>query len=494
MNREVEPSPTPTLRPVAVEGDPTFMTIPATLGARAGRPVCERCRRPTPVCYCAHIHLLPTRTRVVLLQHPRERHVGVGTARMAHLALPNSTLRLGLDFSVDPVVTAELAASPDVYLLFPGPNARDAASLPRDRPITLVVLDGTWWQARKLFKLNPALGALPQVAFSPRKASAYRIRRQPAAFCLSTIEALAEVLPLVEPPGLAFDRLLDPFHAMVARQEHFAAEIAAGRHRNVRSARTAPQDGNDRGNDRGEDRNATAALAAAWPRLVCVHGEANAWPKRQRDRPVPELVHWVASRPATGEAFEAVIAPRRPLAPATAARLGLDETTLRAGESVESWRRSWQAFCCADDIIVTWGRFHLDLAATDNLAFPARTVDLRRQAPWRWRRRVRTVEDAEAALLDSGTPVPQVAAPREAVPIDSSRRGDARLATLVRVLTAMTASHRGIGQPTTSESECPRSLESNDETNTNTNVTARAGDGAWLRDPARASPRPLGPK
>ncbi|HEY4184455.1 MAG TPA: tRNA-uridine aminocarboxypropyltransferase, partial [Polyangia bacterium] len=288
-----------------------------------GRPTCERCRRPTQVCYCAHVHELPTRTRVVLLQHPRERHVAVGTARMAHLVLSNSVLRLGLDFSIDPVVTAELAASPDTYLLFPGPNARDAASLPRDRPITLVVLDGTWWQARKLFKLNPALAALPQVAFSPRSASAYRIRRQPAAFCLSTIEALAEVLPLLEPDGAPLGRLLDPFHAMVARQERFAAEIAAGRHRRVRADRPAPAEG--RAENEGENRNVTGELAALWPRLICVQGEANAWPKRQNNRPEPELVHWVASRPATGEVYEAVIAPREPLAPAAPGRLGIDE-------------------------------------------------------------------------------------------------------------------------------------------------------------------------
>jgi DTW domain-containing protein YfiP len=418
--------------------DESALTLPASSGAQTGRPVCERCRRPIPVCYCAHIHQLTTRTRVVLLQHPRERHVAVGTARMAHLALPNSTLRLGLDFSLDPVVTAELAASPDVYVLFPGPNARDAATLPRDRPVTLVVLDGTWWQARKLWKLNPVLAALPQVAFAPRQASAYRIRRQPAAFCLSTIEALAEVLPLVEPAGQAFERLLDPFHAMVARQEHFAAEIAAGRHRRVRVGRAAAS----AGAEPAEDRNATAALAAAWPRLVCVHGEANAWPKRQRDRPDPEIVHWVAARPATGEVFEAVIAPRCPLGPATPARLGLDEATLRAGRSVDAWREGWRAFCAPDDIVVTWGRFHMDLAAADDLGFPPGGIDLRRQAPWHWRRRVRTIEDAEAALIDAGATVLPAGAE-----IDTGRRGGVRLATLVRVLTAMTASQRGVARP-----------------------------------------------
>ena len=43
------------------------------------RPVCARCRRPSAVCYCAHLLSLPTRTRVVFLQHPREaKAISVG--------------------------------------------------------------------------------------------------------------------------------------------------------------------------------------------------------------------------------------------------------------------------------------------------------------------------------------------------------------------------------------------------------------------------------
>ena len=401
------------------------------IGPRPLRPVCARCRRPEAVCYCAHIHRLPTRTRVVLLQHPRERHVGVNTARMAHLALPNSLLRLGLDFSVDPVVTAELAASPDTYLLFPGPNARDAAALPRDRPVTLVVLDGTWWQARKLYKLNPALATLPQVAFSPRQASAYRIRRQPAAFCLSTIEALAEVLPLLEPPGQSLERLLDPFHAMVARQERFALEVASARHRHPGPPRA-------RATTTGAADQAMAALTQAWPRLVCIYGEANAWPKRQRDRPPSEIVHWLAVRPATGETYEAVIAPRQPLAPPIPARLGIDEPALRGGLGLASWRRSWEEFLRPDDVPVTWGMFHIELGAADGRALPdaARFVDLRQQAPRRWQRRVRTVADAEAALAEKG------ALPDCQLAVAGGRRGGQRLASLVRVLSSLAADRR----------------------------------------------------
>jgi DTW domain-containing protein YfiP len=188
------------------------------------RAVCLRCRRPRLVCYCAAIAPIPTRTRVVLLQHPRESRTPIGTARMAHLALPNSALRIGLDFSADPEVRAALDGPQPAYVVFPHLQAVAVADLPRDRPVTLVVVDGTWWQAQKLLKLNPAVRALPHVAFTPRRPSEYRIRRQPADHCVSTIEALAEVLDELEPERGPFARLLDPFHAMIARQLEFQTE------------------------------------------------------------------------------------------------------------------------------------------------------------------------------------------------------------------------------------------------------------------------------
>src|SRR6185295_13442341 len=83
-----------------------------------GRPSCARCMRPVAVCYCAHLQVMPTRTRVLLLQHPREQRMAIGTARMAHLSLPGSALRVGTDFSADPVVTAALADPSPPYVLF----------------------------------------------------------------------------------------------------------------------------------------------------------------------------------------------------------------------------------------------------------------------------------------------------------------------------------------------------------------------------------------
>jgi DTW domain-containing protein YfiP len=377
------------------------------------------------VCYCAQLPRLPTRTRVVVLQHPRERRVGIGTARMAQLALPNSFLRVGINFAGDPVVNALLSGPAPSYLLFPGPDARDVRELALEQPITLVVVDGTWSQARTLVRLNPALAALPRIAFTPRRPSAYdRIRREPADFCVSTIEALTEVLNVLEPDGEPFDPLLVPFHAMIERQERFASEVAASRHQGRQRKARPPGP------------TLAMRLGAEWPRLVCIQGEANGWPARDPARHDPEIVHFVACRPATGELYEAVVAPRRPLAPLTPHHLELPAARLAAGGSVESWRRSWQAFCPPDSVVVQWGAFYTRLAAAEGLALPARRIDLRGELTHSSARaRGATLEDCVAQRKLS------------IAPLALDGRGGRRLAALVGLVTAIagdTASPRAI--------------------------------------------------
>jgi DTW domain-containing protein YfiP len=389
-----------------------------------GRPTCARCRRPLqawvpgdgqPVavaggCFCDRIVPLPTRTRILLLQHPRERRVGVGTARLAHLALPSSSLRVGVDFSDDPGLQVALRGR--ACVLFPGPSATPVADLVAGPDLTLIVLDGTWANARTLLGANPALAALPRVSFQPRRPSAYEIRRQPAPFCVSTIEALAEVLQVLEPEGGPFDRLLEPFRAMVERQRWFETAVRSFRH----AHRPRPAG--------GPRARLAARLAAAWPHLVCVQGEANAWPRSDPRRQPPETVHWLAHRPATGETLATVVAPRRPLAPSTPSHVRLNAETILAGQSVEEWRASWNGFVREGDELVVWGNFYPALAASEGLALPP-LFDLRLAASRALRQRLGTVEECAAALGAS------------AATLGLAGRGGGRLEALVGALRAL---------------------------------------------------------
>jgi DTW domain-containing protein YfiP len=362
---------------------------------------------------------LPTRTRVVLLQHPRERHVPIGTARLAHLCLPGSELHVGVDFDDDASVRAALAGGDGrpAYLLFPGPEAIDLHAARPEGPITLVVVDGTWWQARKLLKRNAALRALPQIRFTPPAPSNYRIRREPADHCVATIEALSLVLGALEEAPARFAGLLRPFEAMIDTQIHYARTVRGARHRHaLHRARRA-------------HRPTTASLLRARAEnLVCLHGEANAWPVRLAGGRPPEIVHWVARRARTGETFEAIIAPRRELAPTIPGHLGLAPERLASGESWASFRARWEAFARADDLLCTWGRYSSDLALAEGVPLPDARFDVRTAASARLGARTGTIEDCSARMgLAVGPPW-------------ASGRGGARLAALSAIVDEMMAS------------------------------------------------------
>lgn len=346
---------------------------------------CPRCWRPSALCWCRHITPLETGTRVVILQHPRERPVAVGTARMAHLALTGSLLRVGVEFADDEVVRRILAERP--YLLYPADDAIAIEDIPAERkPITLVVVDGTWSQAHSILRRNPALQALPKLRLRPAAPSRYRIRAEPAEHCVSTVEAMAQVLGALEGDPEKFQALLRPFDAMVEGQLHFAREIHDRRRRTRPPRPPAPR-----------TLGQVNALRAAAGRLLLVHGEANAWPVSMANRPDPELVHWLAFRPSTGERFEALIAPRSGLSPTTGEHLRLEDAHLAAGEPLDAFIDRWRAFLRPDDLPCAWGTYPLQLLAATGVLLPG-AVNVRGVAAEAWLRRDGTVEIAVERL------------------------------------------------------------------------------------------------
>jgi DTW domain-containing protein YfiP len=165
---------------------------------------------------------IATRTRVVILQHPRERLKPIGTARMAALSLVNSELHVGVDFAGRPAVEQALRRpEAPAVLLYPGPTAVSIDRLELPAPWTLVVVDGTWSQSRKIVHVNRLLQGLPRVSFVPPEPSNYRIRPQPRPEYVCTVEALYYALGMLEGDRVDLRPLLAPFRAMVDMQlEH----------------------------------------------------------------------------------------------------------------------------------------------------------------------------------------------------------------------------------------------------------------------------------
>lgn len=193
------------------------------------RETCRRCLRPSAFCVCADLRPIDSATRVVLLQHPREARLAICSAWLTRLALSNAELHRGVRFAEHPRVQ-EVAAAAGSALLFPGPGAVPAERI-AEPPVTLVVLDGTWPQAERMLRDNPALAALPRVTLSPAGESGYRgLRREPGPGRLPTIEAVALALG-------ALDRDPDRFAPMVAAFRRAVAlqlDCARGPRRNPR--------------------------------------------------------------------------------------------------------------------------------------------------------------------------------------------------------------------------------------------------------------------
>lgn len=178
------------------------------------RATCLRCFRPERLCYCAHIQPISARTRVEIIQHPREIFHPLNTARLVERSLESASVLRGDVRSLRAQVRT-LEPSPRRFLLFPSAESRAVEELdPSALPEHIVVLDGTWPMARALLREIPELQTLPHLRLAPSAPSRYRIRRPPSFESLSTLESIALLLSVLE-PELDLRPLLDLFERMI---------------------------------------------------------------------------------------------------------------------------------------------------------------------------------------------------------------------------------------------------------------------------------------
>src|SRR5512145_2208239 len=178
------------------------------------RTLCQRCLRPEPFCVCRDLLPVTARTRVVILQHPREARLAICSAWLARISLVNAELHRGVRFDEGSDARA-LAARPGAAVLFPCPEATPAAALADAPPTILFAVDGTWQQAGKMLAQNPWLGALPRVAVDAGRPSGYAgLRKEPGEVHLSTLEAIAIALGDLEKDPARFAPMVDAFHRM----------------------------------------------------------------------------------------------------------------------------------------------------------------------------------------------------------------------------------------------------------------------------------------
>ena len=211
--------------------------------AAVSRPTCPRCVRPQALCVCRALpdKKIITDTHVWILQHPNEfRKRNWSTVPLLKMLLENVTVKVGYTFDYDDLWGNTLATvddrdhqNPTPLLLFPGPDAIDLDNLSTDADIVealistaksetklvnqtssslaqtmsndgiqvLVLVDGTWSQAKRMLRESPTLvDRCTLVQFSDEnQTSIYNaVRQEPKAHCLSTLEACAKALQFLE--------------------------------------------------------------------------------------------------------------------------------------------------------------------------------------------------------------------------------------------------------------------------------------------------------
>lgn len=83
----------------------------------------------------------------------------------------------------------------------------------------LIVLDGTWAKAQRMYHENPWLQLLPHVKLESDRVSLYsEVRHEPRAGCLSTIESIVVAMKKLGEDSNGLDDLLDVFESMIADQ------------------------------------------------------------------------------------------------------------------------------------------------------------------------------------------------------------------------------------------------------------------------------------
>ena len=169
---------------------------------------CEQCQKSPALCVCDAIEPQQTQLHVLILQHPQEPDHDLGSALLSHLALPNSTLKVGLSWRNLAAALGRKEAFPSQWaVLYLGSGVKAAGPVnplqfvsqkgePIKKPEQLegiIVLDGTWSQAKTLWWRNAWLLKCKRIILTPQHASQYKeLRKEPRKECLSTIESIAE--------------------------------------------------------------------------------------------------------------------------------------------------------------------------------------------------------------------------------------------------------------------------------------------------------------
>src|SRR5882724_3462266 len=163
-------------------------------------PDCPHCHKPIPLCVCDGITPIETRISLLILQHPQEQDRALGTARLTAMHFAHAVLKIGLSWPSLSRALGRPVADPSRWAVLYLGSAKDAdhdtksdvVAINRKGDIEdnqrailkdiegIVLLDGTWSQAKALWWRNAWMLKCQRVILGPARPSRYgQLRREP---------------------------------------------------------------------------------------------------------------------------------------------------------------------------------------------------------------------------------------------------------------------------------------------------------------------------
>ncbi|XQW86363.1 tRNA-uridine aminocarboxypropyltransferase [Thalassotalea piscium] len=190
------------------------------------RNYCQLCLRPEVSCICKFMISTANDLDIIILQHPSEVKQSKATVPLLAGSLIKCHVFIGEDFKQNDELQHLLGQYQDnIALLYPSESAhvisKDIKLSTQQSIRCLVLLDGTWKKAYRLYQLNPFLHSMKHLSLSNDYHGQYQIRKTRKIGALSTLEACCYALSVMENCKDRYAPLLENFVAFNEFQQRF---------------------------------------------------------------------------------------------------------------------------------------------------------------------------------------------------------------------------------------------------------------------------------
>ncbi|WP_084207893.1 tRNA-uridine aminocarboxypropyltransferase [Cobetia marina] len=175
---------------------------------------CEACRLPRLNCLCPYQVSAQSRITFWLITHPLEHYKPTNTGRLIADVLAGTEVFSWYRVEPDPRLLALLEDERyQPFIIFPddqpdyadrvvdvnaiagvGPEVATHTASGEERIPVFILLDGTWRQARRIFRKSPYLDGLPVLPLHTTRLTRYHLRKPASQSHLCTAEVAAELL------------------------------------------------------------------------------------------------------------------------------------------------------------------------------------------------------------------------------------------------------------------------------------------------------------